>query len=177
MKSLDVVVLCKLFILQTRKKSNWTYAELADEVCLSVGETHASVRRLTKSRVFDAVTKSVIPSSMKEFLISGVKYAFPALIGTRERGILTAHSAPVFQNELTYSESDTFVWPFAKGTDRGLSVTPLGANVPLAVLKDRNLYDFCALIDGIRVGKTREAAIAVTMLESMIRDMNGNHRL
>ena len=174
MKSLDVVVLCKIFILQSEGKGNWSYAQLAQSICLSVGETHASVKRLKSSRLFDDFTKSVIPSAMQEFLIHGVKYAFPAEIGTREIGIATAHAASVFKDALAHLENDVYVWPYAKGSERGISVKPLSVGAPGAALKDKSLYDFLALLDGIRIGKAREQNIAICKLAEMIKRMNNN---
>jgi hypothetical protein len=177
MKSLDVVVLCKIFILQCEGKSNWSYAQLAKSVCLSVGETHASVKRLKSSRLFDDYTKSVIPSAMLEFLIHGVKYAFPADLGTKEIGIATAHAAPVFKDELVHLESDIYVWPYSKGSERGISVSPLSAGAPGASLQDVKIYDFLALLDGIRIGKAREQNISIRKLEEMVKRMNNNGEL
>ncbi len=169
MKSLDIIILCKLFIIQVDGRGRWTYSELAKEACLSVGETHASVKRIIKSRLYDVFTESVIPSAMEEFLIHGVKYAFPAEIGTLERGIPTSHSAPVFRNEIVRSENDVYVWPYAKGPARGLAIKPLSLNAPKATLKDDMLYDFLALIDALRVGRAREKNIAVNKLKKMIQ--------
>lgn len=174
MKSLDVVVLCKIFILQSEGMSNWTYSQLAQETCLSVGETHASIKRLKNSRLYDEFTKSVIPAAMLEFLTHGVKYAFPAEIGIPARGIATSHSAPVFGDEMLQSDTDTFVWPYAKGKQKGLSVKPLSKNTPLAVKKDPRLYDFLALIDAVRMGKSREKDIAVRKIENMVKEMSPN---
>lgn len=168
MKSLDVVVLCKIFILQNEGRGDWTYLGLSKEVCLSVGETHASVKRLKKSHLFDDYTRSVIPHAMREFLIHGVMYAFPAEIGALERGISTAHSAPVFNDDVVQSEDDVYVWPYVKGPERGLSISPLSKSAPEAALKDKRLYDFLALLDALRIGKAREKKIAVNKLEMMI---------
>ena len=168
MKSLDIVVLCKIFIFQKEGINYWTYQELAKEVCLSVGETHASVKRLKKSHLFDNYTRSVIPPAMREFLIHGVMYAFPAEIGVLERGIATSHSAPVFQGDIVQSEDDMYVWPYAKGSERGLSISPLSKSAPEAALKDKRLYDFLALLDALRIGKAREKNIAISKLENMI---------
>lgn len=171
MKSLDVVVLCKIFILQTESKNHWTYSELANSVCLSVGETHASVKRLKDSHLFDEHTRSVIPSAMREFLTHGVKYAFPAQIGTRERGISTAHSAPILQDEISHSENDKYIWAYSKGQEKGISITPLSKGAPMAALKDKKLYDFLALLDANRVGKAREMEIAARKIDSLIEAM------
>jgi hypothetical protein len=170
MKSLDVVVLCKLYILQSEGKGNWTYAQLAEQVCQSVGETHASVKRLKVSRLFDEFTRSVIASALLEFLVHGIKYAFPAEIGPPARGIATSHSAPVLYDDVVQSGLDSYVWAFSKGAHKGVSVMPLSKNVPLAVQKDPLLYDFLALIDAIRIGKARERDEAVVKIQKLIKE-------
>ncbi len=177
MKSLDIVVMCKIFLLQSEDRNDWTYSELAEKSCLSVGETHASVRRLKKSQLYDDFTKSVIPSAMSEFLIHGLKYAFPTEIGTLERGISTSHSAPVFQNDIVQSEVDVYVWPYYKGKERGLSLKPLSKSAPKAALKDRKLYDLLALLDALRIGKARERNIAVKKIKILIKRLDKNGKL
>lgn len=176
MKSLDIVVLCKLFLLQSRRLSEWTYSQLAEETCLSVGETHASVKRLIKSHLFDGFTKTVILSAMAEFLVHGIKYAFPAEIGASARGIATSHSAPVLSGEFGQSDSDKYVWPYAKGDQRGLSIKPLSENTPKAALKDSKLYDLLALVDAVRSGRSREKEMAAGKIVSLVlrKDANVN---
>jgi hypothetical protein len=173
MKSLDIVVLCKLFVLQEQGR-DWTYPQLASDVCLSSGETHASVKRLKHARLFDGHTKTVMPGAMGEFLIHGVKYAYPAEIGIRERGIPTSHSAPILKDEIISGEEDAYVWPYAKGNMRGTAVKPLSENAPKAVLKDDRLYDLLALVDAIRIGKVRERNLAVKKLTILIEKSGGN---
>jgi DNA-binding Lrp family transcriptional regulator len=176
MKSLDVVVLCKLFILQSTGRKNWTYAQLAEETCLSVGEVHASVKRLKKSQLFDEFTKSVIPPAFTEFLVHGLKYVFPADIGTPTRGVAASHSASILHDEMLQSDADVYVWAYSQGKQKGLSIKPLSKNTPKAALKDPKLYDFLALIDAIRIGKTRERTIAARKIETMIQEMAGNDK-
>jgi hypothetical protein len=177
MKSLDIVVLCKVFIFQSAGRKNWTYSQLAEETCMSVGEAHASIRRLKFSRLFDEFTKSAIPAALVEFFIHGLKYAFPAEIGAPTRGIATSHSAPILQEVILQSETDTFVWAYANGKQKGLAIEPLSKNAPKAALMDRKLYDFLALLDAVRIGKSREKNIAAGKLESMIQRMAANGKL
>jgi DNA-binding Lrp family transcriptional regulator len=177
MKSLDVVVLCKIFILQSTGHRDWTYSRLAEEACLSVSEAHAAVRRLKAAHLFDEFTKSVIPSAMLEFLTCGLKYAFAADVGAPARGVATSHSAPVLREEVVQSTTDAYVWGYGKGRQKGISVKPLSKNTPLAALRDPTLYDFLALIDAIRLGKAREREIAVHKLIRMIREMAGDGEL
>ena len=174
MKSLDIVVLCKVFIFQSAGQRRWTYAQLAEETFMSVGEVHASIKRLKASRLFDEFTKSVIPSALVEFLIHGLKYAFPAEIGAPTRGITTSHSAPILHEEVLQSETDMYVWAYANGKQKGIAIKPLSKNAPRAALRDEKLYDFLALIDAVRIGKSREKSIAVEKIESMVQRMAVN---
>ena len=168
MKSLDVVVLCKLLILD-QKNISWSYKFLSEEVFLSVSETHASVKRLILSGVFDELSKSVIKSSMEELLINGVKYVFPAEKGSLVRGIPTAHSAPVLSEIISQSSDDKYVWPYAKGEVKGILIQPLSEKLPQAALKDVELYNLLALIDALRIGRSREKKIAAEMIKEIIK--------
>jgi hypothetical protein len=120
---------------------------------------------------------SVIPAALVEFLIHGLKYAFPAEIGAPTRGIATSHSAPILREEVLQSETDIYVWAYANGKQKGLAIRPLSKNAPKAALRDQKLYDFLALIDAVRIGKSREKNIAVAKLESLVRRMAADDRL
>lgn len=177
MKSLDVVVLCKIFIFQSIGKSIWTYSQLSEETCLSVGEVHASVKRLKASCLFDEFTKTVIPPAFVEFLVYGIKYCFPAEIGAPERGIATSHSAPIFREDIVQSDVDKYVWAYRNGKQKGISIKPLSKNAPMAALRDPKMYDFLALIDAIRIGRSRERSIATEKIQRMVNRMTGNGSL
>lgn len=170
MKSLDILVLCKLLILE-KNGINWSYKSLADQVFLSASETHASVQRLVKSGLFDINSKSVIKSSMLELLIHGVKYVFPAEKGSVTRGMETAHSAPVLNKIISNSSDDNYVWPYAEGKTKGISINPLSKNVPQAAENDHELYDILALIDALRAGKARDKKIAAEILSGLIGEI------
>jgi len=171
MKSLDIVVLCKLLLLEQRNM-DWSYKFLSEEVILSASETHASVKRLIQSSVFDELSKSVIKSSMEELLINGVKYVFPAEKGSLVRGIPTAHSAPILNEIFSQSSEDKYVWPSAEGSVKGISIQPLSKTVPQAVLKDVELYNLLALIDTLRIGRARERKIAEEMIKKIYLEIN-----
>ncbi len=173
MKSQDVVVLCKLFALQ-KEGAKWTYAQLSEGTNLSVGEVHASVKRLKVARLYNDHERRVIVSAMEEFLIHGVKYAFPGEMGSRERGIPTSHSAPVFLGAIIQSDEDMYVWPHAKGKMKGLVIKPLSDGAASAALKDRQLYDMLALVDALRVGRARERNIAEAKLKFLLKEPRSN---
>jgi hypothetical protein len=74
------------------------------------------------------------------------------------RGVLTAHSAEPLNKIITSNEK--YVWPYAKGLERGQSIQPLFNTVVEAALKDHKLYELLTLVDALRVGKVREKELA-----------------
>jgi hypothetical protein len=84
------------------------------------------------------------------------------------RGIPTAHSAyPI--NEQIASGNDIYVWPYAKGNQRGQAIEPLYKTLP-AVVKDDNLfYELLVITDTIRIGRSREIKIAIEELEKRLQ--------
>jgi len=61
-----------------------------------------------------------------------------------------------------------YVWPDAKGKEKGQSVTPLFKSVPEVVKKDPRLYEYLALVDAIRLGNPRESKLAISRLEKRL---------
>jgi hypothetical protein len=107
-------------------------------------------------------------NNLKEFLIHGVKYAFPVERDGPTRGIPTAEAAsPLnhhFQQDLPFPP----VWPYPEGPLRGIAFSPLYKNVPQAALQDSKLYELLALVDAIREGRAREREIAIRELTARI---------
>ncbi len=62
-----------------------------------------------------------------------------------------------------------YIWPDAKGSNKGQSVQPLYKSVPMAVKTDPLLYEYLALVDAIRLGNAREASLAKSELEIKLR--------
>ena len=80
-KSQDVVVLLK-WLCHSAAKS---YAEVAEELGMSVGEVHGASQRAAEAGLFDLETKKPRINPLKEYLVHGVKYAFPAHRGAPSR--------------------------------------------------------------------------------------------
>jgi len=180
----DVVVGLKLL---TAGYKHWTYAQLGQELGLSPSQVFRSVERAEAVRLLDPNLRSVPPppslearsqdrpvlpwpnrANLKEFLIHGVKYAFPAYRGGIVRGIPTAHAAPPLNQQFAGSSDPPPVWPDADGKVRGLEFSPLYKNVPAAARRDQKLYELLALVDAIRDGRAREREIAVRELTARI---------
>lgn len=158
-----------LLKLLTWKENDYTVAKIAMSIGMSISETHAAIKRCGKSGLFSPMTKKPILAALEEFFIHGLKYCFPAEIGTQDRGLPTAHSAPIMSN-MIHSNDNTYVWAYSDGSVRGLTVKPLYRSVPFAASRDPLLYDFLALIDAIRIGRIREKKLAEDMLMNLLRN-------
>jgi DNA-binding Lrp family transcriptional regulator len=166
MKPQDIVVLSKILVLHNTKVP---IAELAGALGMSASETHAAIKRCELSGLLRADEWQIHRTNAEEFILHGLKYAFPAVIGPPERGIPTAHSAPPLSLKIISDVDDLYVWPYAQGRSRGTSIQPLYSSVPKAVLNDESLYEFLALIDALRIGRVRERQIAEEELMQRIR--------
>jgi hypothetical protein len=159
LKPQDVVVLVKLLEYGPVRPP---YAQIAKELFLSASEVHASVRRARQARLLGGVPGDEFPNkaALEEFLVHGVKYAFPPERGELTRGVPTAHAAEPLKSRISAGSDAPPVWPFPEGKTRGYSFAPLYKSVPKAALRDTYLYEVLALIDAIRDGRSRERQIA-----------------
>jgi len=122
----------------------------------------------SKSKDRPLVLASPNRANLKEFLIHGVRYAFPVRRGGLVRGIPTAHAAPPLKQQIAESFDPPPVWPDGNGSARGLEFSPLYRNVPAAARRDPRLYELLALVDAIRDGRAREREIAIRELTARI---------
>lgn len=165
MRPQDVVVLLKIIVLNGKK---WGQALLAEELEMSQAEISHSLTRSQYCVLLNQSKKIVMRNALYDFIIHGIKYVFPQIPGAIVKGIPTAHSALPLSNSIQSEEK--FVWPSATGNVRGQSIIPLYPNLIKAVKKDEKLYELCALVDAIRVGKAREVELAKKELEKRILD-------
>jgi hypothetical protein len=156
LKPQDIVVALKLCIVKEREG----YACLGKALALSASEVHAAVRRLIEAGLADPDSKSIHRAKLRDFIVHGVPYAFPAKAGEITRGMPTAWGSPVMAGHIAQSDQAVPVWPDPDGKVRGVAVKPLYASVVKAVTNDRALYDLLALVDAIRLGRARERNIA-----------------
>jgi hypothetical protein len=66
-------------------------------------------------------------------------------------------------------EKDVYVWPYEFANSRGRSISPLYKSAPRAAEADKDFYELLVLIDGIRIGRTREAQISRKELSGRIK--------
>jgi hypothetical protein len=95
-------------------------------------------------------------AALLEFLLHGIRYAFPAEKGALTRGVPTGYAAPPLNETIAASTDPPPVWPYAEGAARGYRFAPLHKNVPQAAMEDVRLYELLALVDAIRDGRARE---------------------
>jgi hypothetical protein len=163
-KSLDVVVFLKLFL----KGKPVSYAELSKELFISASEIHASVQRGVASHLIDPETRVPLRKPFRDYLIYGVRYAFPAKPGTLTRGVPTAYAAPPLSDRISFDDLPP-VWADPDGKVKGLSIEPLYSSVPSAAKIDAGLYELLALVDALRIGRARERKLAE---EELTRRLN-----
>jgi hypothetical protein len=164
MRPQDIVILLKII---TIKHNDWRNIDLAYSLQISASEISESLNRCKITGLIDSNKRKVHINSLKEFLIYGLKYVFPAEPGALVRGIPTAHSASPINSHIS-SGKDTYVWPFAFGKTRGQAIEPLYKSIPAVVQDDKPFYELLAIIDTIRVGRVRESGIAVEELDKRL---------
>ena len=165
LKPQEILVLLKLSILDSEK---WSYASLAKELFISQSEVHAGIRRATVSRLYSQPDQRPILSNLEEFLIHGIKYSFPTVLGTKTRGIVTSYGASPLNKLLVQENELPPVWPYSQGKVQGISFSPLYKSVPQAARKDQKLYELLTIVDALREGRVRERKMAIQELQNRI---------
>jgi DNA-binding Lrp family transcriptional regulator len=166
-KSLDVVVLLGLLLDGARKP----YAQLSRELGMSASEVHAAVRRCAVAGLIDPDTRKPLRRPVEEYLIWGVRYAFPGKRGSLARGVPTAYAAPPLAGQIAMDDLPP-VWPDPEGTAKGYALEPLYSSVPRAAKSNPKLYELLALVDALRVGRTRERKLAEVELRKRLDHAN-----
>lgn len=118
----------------------------------------------------DTTTASGRPirAALKEFLIHGVRYAYPPERGELTRGMPTGYAAPPLSKVIVQPNEPPPVWPYAEGAVRGYAFSPLYSTVPVAAERDPKLYELLALVDAMRDGRARERNLAAKEIESRL---------
>jgi DNA-binding Lrp family transcriptional regulator len=163
LKPQDILILLKIVALGNQ---SWFHHTIAKELGISQSEVSQSLNRSKYAGLIDEARKKVNKIAFTEFLLHGVAYAFPQQPGAIVRGVLTAHAAEPLNKIINSNEK--YVWPYAKGLERGQSIEPLYNTVVEATLSDKVLYELLTLVDAIRVGRVREKEIAKKELEKRI---------
>ncbi len=166
LKPQDVVILLAMFITDESEKSN---RSLAASLCMSTSEISSGLNRLRSARLLHSDTKKPMKRAAEEFLVFGIKYAYPPDRNGLTRGYPTSYAAPPLSGLILQPETDPPVWPDPNGPLRGYSFSPLYKTVPQAAAKNPKLYEMLVLIDALRDGKPREVEIAVHELKKRLQ--------
>lgn len=159
---LDVVVALRLTY------EAGTLAELADELGVVPSQIHAATRRLQLAGLLRPGLRAANARALAEFVIHGVRYAFPVAKGPLSVGLATAYSAPPLAAEI--DALDVVVWPAPNlpGAVQGFSLAPLYRAAP--VLKERapRTYQLLAVTDALRLGDPRTRLSARAAIEQLL---------
>jgi hypothetical protein len=166
LKPQDVLVLLKLLTVSPDDSS---FASLGQALYMSPSEVHAGVKRAQIASLYAEATREPIKANLLEFLVHGVKYAFPAQLGSQTRGIPTAHAASPLRQLLAQDNTLPPVWPHPEGPTAGLSFAPIYKSAPRAALHDPVLYEYLALVDTLRAGRAREQRLAADILTQRLQ--------
>jgi len=146
------------------------YLQLANDLHLYPSEVYASVKRARASHLVQGpqLKDRLNRSALLEFLLHGIRYAFPAETGAMTRGVPTRHAPSPLKQHLVQGDEPPPVWPYSDGSVRGYSYAPLHKNVPKAALADPRLYELLVLVDALRDGKARERELATKELRKRL---------
>jgi hypothetical protein len=157
----DVVVALQLTLFSSAQ-----FKQLAESTGISAGECHNAVRRLRLSRLVMPDERRSSSDTLQQFLVHGLTFAFPAIIGHETLGVATAHSSPAFRGII--ESPDHYVWPDADGQVRGQSLVPLFPGAAALTSRNPPLYELLAIVDALRVGTTRVRKVAAELLAARL---------
>ena len=178
LKPQDMVIALKMIAAGDIR---WTYVQFSYELFISASEINAGIKRLAQSGLVilnhegNNSQPTIVRNALIEFLVHGVKYAFPPVRGELTRGMPTAYAAPPLTKSIIRSKDPPPVWPDKDSNVRGYSFAPLYRTVPKAAKQDQKLYELLALVDAIRDGRARERRKAERILKKRIlaNDVSG----
>lgn len=70
------------------------YAVVAAELGMSASAFHAAVQRLGQAGLVEQKDRRIRQGAVREFLIHGLRYSFPVVMGGLTRGMPTSYAAP-----------------------------------------------------------------------------------
>ena len=114
-----------------------------------------------------------ITPNLREFLISGLRYVFPAEAGRAARGFPTAQDAPPLAALMVRAPGEMpFVCPHPDGNTRGLSIKPIFRSSPEAARRDARLSAWLALVDALRIGDARVRTLAAVEVGKLVAELD-----
>ncbi len=121
---------------------------IAADLGLSPSEVHAALKRLHRARLLHGPEMQDKPNlaALEEFLLHGLKYAFPTEHGQVTRGVPTSYTAPPLKNDIVLGDELPPVWPWRDGDTRGIALEPQYRTAPITALRDPVLLQTPCLV-------------------------------
>lgn len=164
LRPFDIAVALRLLLAPEER-----YEPLAEALVTSTSAVHRAVARLQLAGLCKASARTMARPALREFLLHGVRYAFPAVHGPERTGVPTAWTHPDVAALFTDGETGrSLVWSSEKGTMRGEALVPLFPNVPAVAARDPRLHELLALVDVLRAGGSRERRVVGDALSERI---------
>ncbi|WP_263081289.1 hypothetical protein [Endozoicomonas sp. Mp262] len=166
----DLAVIDEFLSQNENEQVTWTYRKLASQLFMSLSEANQSAKRAIAAGLLISKGRRgvrVNRRALVNFIQHGVGISFFTERGQIVRGIPTAYAAPVFNQVFASSSDYPPVWPCARGTMKGVAISPLFKSVSKAVMIDSWLYQQLALVDIYRIGSAREKEEALPFLNEL----------
>lgn len=153
LRPFDVAVALRL-LLEPEER----YEPLAEALATSTSAVHRAVARLQGAALLREASRTVARPALREFLLHGVRYAFPPVRGREVVGTPTAWSVPTVGALLGGDVSDDvarpLVWPDDEGAGRGELLVPLFPGAVRVAARDPRLHVLLAAVDAVRAGSS-----------------------
>ncbi len=164
LRPFDIAVALRLLLAPEER-----YEPLAEALVTSTSAVHRSVARLQQSGLARPSSRTIARPALREFLLHGVRYAFPAIHGPERVGAATAWAHPgVAALFVDGIDARPLVWAGETGTVRGDSLVPLFSGLPAVAARDPRLYELLACVDALRAGSARERRIVGDALSERV---------
>ena len=138
---------------------------MAFTMATSTSAVHRAVARLQHAGICLPGKRTVHSPALMEFLVHGVRYAFPAVFGPERVGLPTAGTHPALLPLLPVGEPPrAFVWSMEGGSSRGESLVPLFNGQCKVAQRDATLHKLLAGVDLLRVGSPSHRMVAAQWL-------------
>jgi hypothetical protein len=149
--------------------SGWTVRSLADSTGIPRSGVQRALVRLGKAGLLDERRRRVRALQLEEFVVHGVRYLFPPVLGGETRGVATAWAAePLVGRVGSVVGSLPLVWPDPLGVVRGIELVPLHWAAVEGARRSPPLGELLVLVDGLRVGDARLRGIAAELLSDRL---------
>lgn len=161
----DLYILVKLCCVG----HEWTYRTLSEQLFLSPSQIHSGLKRAELSGLYSDDRRKANKRALEEFIIHGVRYAYPVKPGAPIVGMPTSYAASPLNAIIISAGGLPPVWPFQYGEEKGYAIEPLHSAAPKAALLDDKFYALLSLIDAIREGRARERKLAEKKIHERLK--------